>query len=146
MTDLFVSPESMEDVVNWGLDQVSDDVRTTIFNTCDGLTTVHCVKIHELYGLGVGHEFQDYYSNDLSGPLPNAANTSNVLTAATEKEEIVVGLNLDPEVRADTFVMPVETPLKTKIRECDSGHRRWSGHQEYGLGILSSRPLILGAA
>jgi hypothetical protein len=32
MTDLYVSPEALEDVRNWGLDQVSDVIRTQIYN------------------------------------------------------------------------------------------------------------------
>lgn len=146
LTDLYVSPEAMEDILNWGLDQVSDDVRTQIFNTCDGLSVVHCVKMHSLHELGVGQEFNNYYTTDLGGTLPDASNTGGALDSTTAKEEIVVGLNLDPDVRRDSFVMPVETPLRTMPWSCpQNAIQGFRGYWEHGLAVLSSRPIILGS-
>src|SRR6056300_627784 len=51
LTDLYVSPEALEDVRNWGFDQVSDAVRTQIYNAGgDGapITNIFGVSLHDL--------------------------------------------------------------------------------------------------
>jgi len=135
LTDLFLSPEGMEDIRNWNVDQVDEITRREIFvgADCDnGLTRIFCVNLHALDELGVNQEYQLYYENDLSGVLPAG------------KQEIVVGLDL---ANRDSFVQPIVSELEVfgddSMRKC----RRQGiyGFFEGGFSALSSRRVLLGA-
>lgn len=142
LTDLFISVEAEEDMLNWGLDQVSDITRARIFETCDGLTRIFCVNLHPLTELGVGQEYQLLYENELNGVLPGPANTTPPLAEA--KREIVVGMCLNN--REDVFVMPVKDEMSMTNYQCpQEGISGIRGSMEIGLGILDGRALILGA-
>src|SRR5210317_455941 len=68
LTDLYVSPEALEDVRNWGFDQISDATRTAIYNAGgDGapITSIFGVSLHDLDELGEGQEYQDFFTNSL---------------------------------------------------------------------------------
>lgn len=143
LTDLFLSLEGMEDVLNWQEDQVAGETRHTIFMTENGPSVVHGVRMHELHELGVGQEYQVYYTSDLSGTLPTSAN-SDITDAANDKVEIVVGLSLVS--REDSFVMPVKTPLQTRSYVCDrDGLAGMRGFMEHGLAVTDARAVMLGA-
>ena len=83
LTDLYVSPEALEDVRNWGLDQIDEVTRREIYTASEGgapITRIFGVNLHDLDELGEGQEYQNYYTSDLSGSMPGT------------KKEIVVGL------------------------------------------------------
>src|SRR6056300_1374105 len=83
LTDLYVSPEAMEDIRNWGVDQVDEVTRREIYTAADGtLNRVFGINLHDLDELGEGQEYQLFFDNVLSGSLPTGDN------------EIVVGLDL----------------------------------------------------
>ena len=72
LTDLYVSPEAMEDLRNWGIDQVDEVTRREIYVADDGggvVNRVFGVNLHDLDELGEGQEYQLFYSNVLSGTL-----------------------------------------------------------------------------
>lgn len=133
LTDLFVSPEAQEDIRDWGLDQIDEITRREVWTAEDGiLNRVFGVNLHDLDELGVGQEYQNFFTTDLSGAM-----------GATD-EEIIVGLDLR---NRDSFVMPVRAPVQ--VFEDDTMHRQrragvyaWG---EHGFGVLDNRRIILGS-
>ena len=133
LTDLYVSPEAMEDIRNWGLDQVDEITRREIYTAADGtLNRVFGVNLHDLDELGVGQEYQLFYSGPLSGSLPSG------------KTEVVVGLD---QRKSDSFIMPVREQVQ--IFEDDTLHRQkragFYGWAEQGFAVLDNRRVLLGA-
>lgn len=134
LTDLYVSPEAMEDIRNWNVDQVDEVTRREIF-VADGdnaMNRIFGVNLHTLDELGEGQEYQLFYDNELGGALPAG------------DVELVVGLDLR---RRDSFVMPVRQELS--IFEDDTLHRQRRaglyGWAEQGFAALDNRRVILGS-
>lgn len=142
LTDLYVSPEAMEDMRSWDLAQVDDFTRREIFlagtgNEEYGLTQIFGVKLHDLDELGVGQDYQTYYTGTLSGSL-NFGSGNDV------KLELCVGLDLSKD---DSFVMPWRQEIE--IFEDPTFHRQrragFYGFGEYGFSVLDNRRVLLGA-
>ena len=134
LTDLYVSPEAMEDIRNWGIDQVDEVTRREIYTAADGsINRVFGVNLHDLDELGEGQEYQTFFSSSLSGSMPAGHNT-----------EIVVGLDLR---KRDSFVMPIRQEVQ--VFEDDSLHRQkragFYGWAEQGFAVLDNRRVILGS-
>lgn len=134
LTDLFVSVEALEDIRNWGVDQIDEVTRREIFvsENESGVFRLFGVNVRELTELGEGMEYELYYESTLSGSLPSG------------KVEIVIGLDL---ARNDSFVMPVRQdivvkPDPTLERQLRQG---FYGHLECGFGVLDARNVLLGA-
>ena len=134
LTDLFVSPEAMEDIRNWNVDQIDETTRRQIFVSegDDALSRIFGVNLHTLDELGEGQEYQLFYANELSASLPSG------------DVELVVGLDLS---KSDCFVMPIREQLQihddpTLARLLRVG---WWGTMELGLGILDGRRCLLGS-
>lgn len=137
LTDLYISPESLEDVRTWDLTQIDDFTRRQIFlaNSENGeysLTNIFGVSLHDIDELGVGQEYQLYFTNTLGGSL------------AAGKLELVVGLDLDKD---DCFVMPVRAEVQ--LFEDETLHRQrragFYGWGEHGFAALDSRRVVLGS-
>lgn len=134
LTDLYLSPESMEDIRNWGIDIVDEFTRREIYTAADGtINRVFNVNLHDLDELGEGQEYQKFFSNELAGSLQG----SDV--------ELVVGLDLSHN---DSFVMPVRSEVQV-FDDSDAMHRQrraglyaWS---EHGFAILDNRRVMLGS-
>jgi len=134
LTDLFISPEALEDIREWDSDEVDDLTRREIFTAGDDggpMARIYGVNLHPLDELGVGQEFQTYFA------------TLGV-SMGTGDEEIVVGLDLS---HGDSFVMPIKRELA--IFEDDMLHRRqkagFYGWQEHGFAALDGRRVLLGS-
>ena len=135
LTDLYVSPEALEDVRNWGLDQVDEVTRREIYTASeDGapITRIFGVNLHDLDELGEGQEYQTFFTSDLNGNVES----SDV--------ELVVGLDQSSN---DSFVMPVKEQLQvfedpTLHRQQRAGYYGWA---ELGFGVLDNRRIILGS-
>lgn len=134
LTDLFISPEALEDIREWDKDEVDDFTRREIFTASDEggpMAKIYGVNLHPLDELGVGQEFQTYFA------------TLGV-SMGTSDEEIVVGLDLS---HGDSFVMPVKRELS--IFEDDMLHRRqkagFYGWQEHGFAALDGRRVLIGS-
>lgn len=134
LTDLYISPEALEDIREWDSDQVDDVTRREIFTASDDggpMARIYGVNLHPLDELGVGQEFQTFFAT-LS------------VSMGTDDEEIVVGLDLS---HGDTFVMPIRRELS--IFEDDNLHRRqkagFYGWQEHGFAALDGRRILLGS-
>ena len=133
LTDLYVSPEAMEDIRNWGLDQVDETTRREIYVAADGtLNRVFGVNLNDLDELGEGQQYQLFYENVLNGTLP------------PDKAELVVGLDLR---KRDSFIMPIREQVQ--IFEDETLHRQkragFYGWAEQGFAVLDNRRVILGA-
>jgi hypothetical protein len=133
LTDLYVSPEAMEDIRNWGVDQVDEITRREIYTAADGtLNRVFGINLHDLDELGEGQEYQEFYDNVLSGTLPGG------------DTEVVVGLDLR---KRDSFIMPVRQEVQ--IFEDDTLHRQkragFYGWSEQGFAVLDNRRVVLGS-
>ncbi len=134
LTDIYLSPEAIEDMRNWGVDIVDEVTRRDIFNSnSDTIMRIFGVNLHRLDELGEGQEYQNFYLQGLGGLIQ-----ANDL-------ELVVGLDLSN--RAENFIMPVEKELElfpdpVLHREQRAGIYGWWG---YGLGILDNRDIVLGS-
>ena len=133
LTDLYVSPEAMEDIRNWGVDQIDEVTRREIYTAADGsLNRVFGVNLHDLDELGVGQEYQLFYTDTLSASMPGS------------DTEIVVGLDLR---KRDSFIMPVRQEVQ--IFEDDTLHRQkragFYGWAEVGFAVLDNRRVLVGS-
>ena len=134
LTDLFLSPEALEDIREWDADEVDDMTRRDIFTAGDDggpMAKIYGVNLHPLDELGVGQEFQKFF-------------TTLGVSMGTGDEEIVVGLDLS---HGDSFVMPVKRELS--VFEDDTLHRRqkagFYAWQEHGFAALDGRRILLGS-
>ena len=72
LTDLYLSPEALEDIRNWGVDQVDEITRREIYQAGDdaaAITRIFGVNLHDMDELGEGQEYQNFYSNQLAASL-----------------------------------------------------------------------------
>jgi len=131
LTDIFMSPEGMEDIRNWNIDQVDEVTRREIYVAEDGaINRVFGKNLHDLDELGEGQEYQNYFENDLGGSVPSG------------DVEIAVGLDL---TKNDSFIMPVREQVQ--IFEDDNLHRSkkagFYGWAEHGFAALDNRRVVL---
>ena len=131
LTHLYVSPEGMEDIRDWGVDQVDEVTRREIFVAEDGeINRIFGVNLVSLDELGEDQEYQLFYSNDLGGAL------------ASGDVELAVGLDL---LNNDSFVMPIREELQTHedptlVRSRKNGVFGW---MELGVAALDGRRVLL---
>lgn len=135
LTDIYLSPEGIEDMRNWGVDQLDEVSRREVHVADDNtgvLARLFSVNMHDLDEFGEGQEYQNYLTSDLGGSL------------ASGDVELVIGLDLS---RNDSFVMPVKQEVQ--IYEDDMLFRQQRaglfGTAEIGFGILDTRNLIAGS-
>ena len=136
LTDLYISPEGLEDIRNWGVDQIDEVTRREIYQAADGsaiLTRVFGVNIHDIDELGESQEYQKFFTTDLSGSLGPSSDV-----------ELVVGLDQNA---TDSFVMPVKENVQ--VYEADTMHRHQRagmyGWAEMGFAVLDNRRVLLGS-
>jgi hypothetical protein len=138
LTHLFVSPEAMEDMRNWGVDEVDEVTRREIYLADDvGASSIFGVKIVPLDELGEGQEYQTYYQQTI------AVGASNNGMAAGDVE-LVVGLDA---TNNDAFVMPIREELQvfedeTLHRERRQGYYAW---MSAGFAVLNNSRVLLGS-
>ena len=135
LSDMYVSPEALEDVRNWGLDQIDEVTRREIYTASEGgapITRIFGVNLHDIDELGDGQEYQNFFKSSLSGAVQ-----------ATD-DELVVGLD---QGHGDSFVMPVKQELQ--VFEDPALHRQqragFYGWAELGFGVLDNRRILLGS-
>lgn len=135
LTDVFLSLEAIEDVRNWGLDQVDELTRREIYlasDDSDAVTRIFGVNLHPMYELGEGQEYQNFFVNTLGGSLQS----SDV--------ELLVGVDL---VNRDSFVMPHRGSVQvfadpTLHRRQEEGFYGW---QEVGFACLDGRRTLVAS-
>lgn len=135
LTDIWLSPEALEDIRNWGVDIVDDTTRREIYVSSDdgSITRIFGINLHAMDELGESQEYQNYFTSQLGGALGPSGDV-----------ELVVGLDLSS---ADSFVMPIREELI--VTPDQSLHRQgrvgWYGTMEFGLGVLDNRRVLLGS-
>ena len=135
LSDLYCSPEAIEDIRNWGVDQLDEVSRREIYVAGDDaapLVRIFGVNLHDLFEFGDGQEYQSYFTSDLGGSLQ----TSDV--------ELVIGLDQGSN---DSFVMPVKKEVEVYEDEALHSHQRqgYYGWAEIGFGVLDNRRVIAGS-
>lgn len=136
LTDIYMSPESMEDIRNWGVDLVDEITRREIFQAADVLNRIFGVNLHDLDELGEGQEYQIFYETVLAGTYATTPDTD---------VELLVGLDL---TNRDSFIMPQVEPLTIYPRPSLVEQRRdgmfaiWEG----GFAALDNRRIVLASA
>jgi len=132
LSDMFLSPEGLEDIRNWGIDQVDEVTRREIYVSSDDgapLTRIFGVNLHDLDEFGEGQEYQLFFDVDLAGGLQSA------------DKELVIGLDLGS---TDSFIMPMKQEIQ--IFEDDTLHRQqrqgYYGWAELGFAVLDNRRVI----
>lgn len=136
LTDLYVSPEAIEDIRDW--DDTNDGVdfltRRAIFEADDGqgpLGMIFGVKLHDIDELGQNQEFQLFFES-LGGSM------------GASDQEIVIGLDLQ---KRDSFVMPIKEQLSV-FEDMNLHRRRRAGFyawMELGFACLDPRRVLLGS-
>ncbi len=134
LTDLYLSPEALEDIRNWGIDQVDEVTRREIYQAGDdgaAITRIFGVNLHDIDELGASQEYQNFYTDQLAG------------TFTGSDVELVVGLDQSSN---DSFIMPVKQDVQ--IFEDDALHRQqragFYGWAEIGFAVLDNRRILLG--
>lgn len=133
LTDIYLSPEALEDIRNWNVDQVDETTRREIFTAEDGsgvMNRIFSVNLHDIDELGEGQEYQLFYTTQLSGTLPAG------------DVEIMVGLDLR---KNDSFVMPIDEPLQV-FEDPELHRQRRAGlyaYQSQGFASLDNRRGVL---
>lgn len=133
LTDLWISPENQEDMRNWGVDQIDETTRREIFMAEDGtLSRIFGVNLHVMDELGENQEYQNFFTNELSGAL------------ASGDRELVIGLDLTNNA---SFVQPVREEIQVfddpaLHRQRRAGVYAWA---EHGFAVLDNRYVILGS-
>ena len=133
LTDLFVSPEAIEDMRNWNIDQVDEVTRREIYLAEDGsLNRVFGVNLHDMDEFGVGQVYQDYVTSTLGGSL------------ASSDVEFVLGLDLS---NRGSFIMPYRGAMEMVPTYSLAEQRKGGlkGIMEVGFASLDSRYVISGS-
>ena len=135
LTDMFLSPEGLEDIRNWGVDIVDEVTRREIYvATDDGMVTrIFGINLNALDELGESQEYQTYFTTQLGGALGPSSDV-----------ELVVGMDM---VNRDSFVMPIRQEVV--IHPDPLMHRQqrvgYYGFCEVGFACLDNRRVILGS-
>jgi hypothetical protein len=131
-TDCYLSIEGIEDIRNWGIDQLDEVSRREVYVSADGgapLTRIYGLNLHDMFEFGDGQEYQDYFLSDLGGSLASG--------------DVELGIALDLQNR-NSFVMPVTDQLQ--VFEDDTLHRQqrqgYYGWMGAGFGVLDGRRIL----
>lgn len=157
LTDVYVSPEDMADIKEWGESQVDDLTRREIF-VSGGLSGVFGVKFHSIHQLGATGKYNINSADSEYGQfrvasgtgafnayVPENANKVNALGEVVEAGETqIYGFDLTSN---DSLVMPIREELKF-FDDSENLHRHqkqgFYGWEEVGFAILDTRMLVMG--
>ena len=135
LTDLYISPEAMEDIVNFSSNDLSELTRRDIELNAEGtVKRIFGVNLHVLTELGEGQKYTKYFTDVLSGSLE------------THDVELVVGLDLSRQ--NNPFIMPVRgggVEIYYDESLFRSGLVGYWGSAELTFGCLDTRSVILGS-
>lgn len=134
LTDIAVSPEALEDMRNWGLDQVDEMTRRDIYlasDNSDKISRVFGVNLHDLDELGVGQEYQLFFTSVLGASLQ------------ASDEELVIGADLNQ----GSFVQFIKEQMSVFDDPALHRHQKGGvyGWFEQGLLAADNRDIIAGS-
>lgn len=155
LTDVYVSPEDMADVREWGESEVDPVTRREIF-VAGGRSEIFGVAHHEIHQLGQVGKYNinaaaagsGIFRLDGAGDFNDYTPTNAVVTDAdgnlvTEGETQIYGMDLTVN---DSLVMPIRQELK--FWDDPNLHRNqkqgFYGWEILGMGLLDSRMLSMG--
>lgn len=132
LTDLFLSHEAVEDIRNWGLDQVDEVSRREFMMMPDGtVPRIFGVNLNALDEFGENQEYQEYFTDALGATL------------ASGDLELVVGLDLMNR----GYIMPMEG--SPRIFPDPTAHRSnlgsLYGRQKVGMANTDVRNTLLAS-
>lgn len=133
LTHIALSPEALEDMRSWGVDQVDEITRREIYTAADGtFSRVFGVNLIDLDEFGEGQEYQNYLVNELGAALVGS------------DTEFCVGLDLS---KSNTFIMAQQRPVT--VYEADDLKRQFRqgfyARADLGFGVMDNRALLLGS-
>lgn len=139
LTDLYVSPEAIEDIYNWDLDDVDDVTRKLIYdngsyNGEDAIIRIYGINVRNTREFGEGgQEYQDYFTTTLGGSLAGGGDL-----------ELVIGID---GTNRDCFVRPIREEIQMfpdpmLHRQGRAGFYGWG---EHGFGALDTRRVLPGS-
>jgi hypothetical protein len=135
LTDIYLSPEALEDIRNWGVDIVDETTRREIYVASDdgAITRIFGINLHAMDELGESQEYQSYFTSQLSGALGPSSDV-----------ELVVGLDMTSR---DSFIMPVrqEVMIYPDPSYFRQGRVSYFGTMEAGFACLDNRRILLGS-
>jgi len=138
LTHIFLSPEAIEDMRNWGIDEADDFTRREIFLSDDSSgAQVFGVKLVPLDELGEGQEYQTYYQNVIATGASNNGMASGDV-------ELIIGI--DSTIN-DSFVMPIREELVIHPDDSLTRERRGGlyGWMSCGVAVLNNQRCLLGS-
>lgn len=137
LTHIAISPEGLEDIRSWDLTQVDDVTRRQIFLAGEGemsLTKIFGVTLMDLDELGVGQEYQKYFTNTLATSIGGS------------KLELAVGLDLSSN---DSFVRPYRLQpggqrieMQPRVTLIEQNREGYFWREENGWSVLDNRRVI----
>lgn len=133
LTDLYISPEAKEDIMNWDLSEISEASRQKLEFFDEDTFVIGNYRFHVMDEFGEGQPFQKLYENELGGSLP------------TGDKEILVGLSSTGKGRS--FVHPIREMVSV-VPDTQVDNLRQAGFAalaESGWGVLDNRYVILGS-
>ncbi len=135
LTDMYVSPEAVEDMRNWGVDIVDEFTRREIFLADDNsgdVSKIFGVRLHALDELGENQEYQNFWTNQLAAALP------------TGRLEVCISLDLKNN---DSFLNPVKQDISIVEDELLARQMRmgYFGSTDVGFAALDNRRVLLNA-
>lgn len=133
LTDLYTSPETMEGMRNWGVDQLDEVTRREMYTAGDGaINRIYNINLHDLIEFGEGQEYQQFFTSTLGASL------------ASSDVELVVGLDMQNK---DSFIMPVRENISVYADPTmhRAGRQGYYGWAELGFAALDNRRIIAGS-
>lgn len=155
LTDVYVAPEDMGDIREWGDQQVDDTTRREIW-IGSGTSSIYGVRLHKVHQLGAtgryninsndsaagifrvggGGKFNDYQPTNA-----NKVDADGNLVLAGETQ--IYGFDLTSN---DSLVMPIKQDLEfwddqNLHREQKQGFYGW---EELGMAVLDTRMIVMG--
>lgn len=134
LSNIYISPEGVEDVRNWGVEQLDEVTRREIHVGAEEDRDIRLfgVGLVALDEFGQGQTYQKFFTEKLGASIQGS------------DEELVVGLDLTDSM---TFQMPVKENIE--ITEDPSYHRAnqisFYGRGNMGWAVLDNRKVIGGS-
>lgn len=131
LTHIAFSPEGLEDIRNWGLDQVDEVTRREIYvagDKADSVSRVFGVNLLDLDEFGVGQQYNSFWTNNLGAQIQGS------------DTELAIGLDLS----RGTFIMPIRQEVEISADPwLDRSHKLgWYGSADQGFALVESRDVI----
>jgi hypothetical protein len=133
LTDMICSPETIEGIRNWNIDQVDEQTRRELYVAEDGtISRVFGVNLRPLTEFGEGQEYQRFFTDVLGASL------------ASSDVELMIGLDM---TQRGNLLMPIKENIQIFAdpmlhRQQRQGYYGWG---EFGFACLDNR-IVIGAS